>query len=99
MAQAGSLHEAFIEELRDTYDAEKQLIKALPKLAKAAASTDLRTGALKTSPSGILRSPAHSTAGMFLMLKRNSVPGPRISTLSVFSISLFNAFIPGSSFR
>jgi ferritin-like metal-binding protein YciE len=43
MAQAGTLHEAFIEELRDTYDAEKQLIKALPKLAKAAASTDLRT--------------------------------------------------------
>jgi ferritin-like metal-binding protein YciE len=42
MAQAGTLHEAFIEELRDTYDAEKQLIKALPKLAKAAASTDLR---------------------------------------------------------
>ena len=42
MAQAGTLHDAFIEELRDTYDAEKQLVKALPKLAKAAASTDLR---------------------------------------------------------
>ena len=42
MAQAGTLHDAFIEELRDTYDAEKQLIKALPKLAKAAASPDLR---------------------------------------------------------
>ncbi len=42
MAQAGTLHEAFIEELRDSYDAEKQLLKALPKLAKAAASTDLR---------------------------------------------------------
>lgn len=42
MAQAGTLHEAFIEELRDTYDAEKQLIKALPKLAKASASPDLR---------------------------------------------------------
>ncbi len=42
MAQAGTLHDAFIDELRDTYDAEKQLIKALPKLAKAAASTDLR---------------------------------------------------------
>ena len=42
MAQAGTLHDAFIEELRDTYDAEKQLIKALPKLAKASASTDLR---------------------------------------------------------
>ncbi len=43
MAQSGTLHDAFIEELRDTYDAEKQLIKALPKLAKAAASDDLRT--------------------------------------------------------
>lgn len=42
MAQAGTLHDAFIEELRDTYDAEKQLIKALPKLAKAAVSDDLR---------------------------------------------------------
>jgi ferritin-like metal-binding protein YciE len=37
-----SLHDAFIDELRDTYDAEKQLTKALPKLAKAATSPDLR---------------------------------------------------------
>ncbi|HVZ60567.1 MAG TPA: ferritin-like domain-containing protein [Terriglobales bacterium] len=36
------MHEAFIDELRDSYDAEKQLIKALPKLAKAAASEELR---------------------------------------------------------
>ena len=42
MAEAGTLHDAFIEELRDTYDAEKQLTKALPKLAKAASSADLR---------------------------------------------------------
>ena len=42
MAEAGTLHDAFIEELRDTYDAEKQLTKALPKLAKAASSPDLR---------------------------------------------------------
>jgi len=42
MADAGTLHEAFLEELRDSYDAEKQLTKALPKLAKAAASPDLR---------------------------------------------------------
>ena len=40
---ADTLHDAFINELRDTYDAEKQLIKALPKMAKAAASDDLRT--------------------------------------------------------
>ena len=31
MAEAGTLHDAFIDELRDTYDAEKQLTKALPK--------------------------------------------------------------------
>ena len=43
MAEAGTLHDAFIDELRDTYDAEKQLTKALPKLAKAATSPELRT--------------------------------------------------------
>jgi ferritin-like metal-binding protein YciE len=42
MAEAGSLHDAFIDELRDTYDAEKQLLKALPKMAKAASSPELR---------------------------------------------------------
>lgn len=39
----GTLHDAFIDELRDTYDAERQLTKALPKLAKAATSPALRT--------------------------------------------------------
>jgi ferritin-like metal-binding protein YciE len=39
----GTLHDAFIDELRDTYDAERQLIKALPKMAKAASSRELRT--------------------------------------------------------
>jgi ferritin-like metal-binding protein YciE len=43
MAEAGTLHDAFLDELRDTYDAEKQLTKALPKLAKAATSAELRT--------------------------------------------------------
>jgi ferritin-like metal-binding protein YciE len=38
-----TLHEAFLDELRDAYDAEKQLIKALPKLARAAESDDLRS--------------------------------------------------------
>jgi ferritin-like metal-binding protein YciE len=42
MAESGSLHDAFIDELRDTYDAEKQLLKALPKMAKAASSPELR---------------------------------------------------------
>jgi ferritin-like metal-binding protein YciE len=42
MAEAGTLHDAFIDELRDTYDAEKQLTKALAKLAKAASNPNLR---------------------------------------------------------
>jgi ferritin-like metal-binding protein YciE len=42
MADAGTLHDAFVDELCDAYDAEKQLTKALPKLAKAARSPDLR---------------------------------------------------------
>jgi ferritin-like metal-binding protein YciE len=42
MAETGTLHDAFIDELRDTYDAERQLLKALPKLAKASTSPDLR---------------------------------------------------------
>jgi ferritin-like metal-binding protein YciE len=47
MADAGTLHDAFVDELRDTYDAEQQLTKALPKMAKAATSPALRT-ALET---------------------------------------------------
>ena len=39
-----ALKELYIEELRDLYDAENQLTKALPKLAKAAKSDDLRAG-------------------------------------------------------
>jgi ferritin-like metal-binding protein YciE len=42
MADAGTLHDAFVDELKDTYDAEKQLLKALPKLAKAASTPELR---------------------------------------------------------
>jgi ferritin-like metal-binding protein YciE len=42
MAETGTLHDAFIDELRDSYDAERQLLKALPKLAKAATSAELR---------------------------------------------------------
>jgi ferritin-like metal-binding protein YciE len=38
----GTLHDAFIDELRDVYDAEKQLTKALPKMAKTATSDPLR---------------------------------------------------------
>jgi ferritin-like metal-binding protein YciE len=40
---AQTLHELFVEELRDMYDAEKRIIKALPKIARHAQSDDLRT--------------------------------------------------------
>ncbi len=36
-----TLHDAFVDEIRDTYDAERQLTKALPKMAKAATSPEL----------------------------------------------------------
>ena len=39
---AKNLHELFVEEVRDIYDGEKQLTKALPKMAKAAESEQLR---------------------------------------------------------
>ena len=42
MAEAGTLHDAFVDELRDTYDAERQLTKALAKLAKAATAPALQ---------------------------------------------------------
>lgn len=36
-----SLHDLYIDELRDLYNAEHQLLKALPKMAKAATSKPL----------------------------------------------------------
>ena len=39
-----TLRETFLEELADIYDAEKQLIKALPKMVKAAENDQLREG-------------------------------------------------------
>ena len=38
----GSLRELYIDELRDLYNAETQLTKALPKMAKASSNTELR---------------------------------------------------------
>jgi ferritin-like metal-binding protein YciE len=42
MANVETLEELLQEELKDIYDAEKQLTKALPKLAKKATTPDLR---------------------------------------------------------
>ncbi len=39
-----SLKELYLDELRDLYDAENRLVKALPKLAKEAESQALRSG-------------------------------------------------------
>lgn len=38
------LKELYVDELKDLYSAENQLVKALPKLAKASASEELRAG-------------------------------------------------------
>jgi ferritin-like metal-binding protein YciE len=42
-----SLKELYIDELRDLYSAENQLVKALPKMAKAATAKSLKSGFLK----------------------------------------------------
>lgn len=39
-----TLEDLLIHELKDLYSAEKQLLKALPKMAKAATDQDLRSG-------------------------------------------------------
>jgi ferritin-like metal-binding protein YciE len=39
-----TLRELFLEELRDLYDAENRIVKALPKMAKACNSEELRSG-------------------------------------------------------
>ena len=42
----GTLEELFVDELKDLYSAEKQITKALPKLAKAVTSVELREALL-----------------------------------------------------
>ena len=44
MAALKSLRELLVDELRDLYNAENQLIKALPKMAKAASHEELKDG-------------------------------------------------------
>lgn len=43
MASIDSLTELFVDELKDLYDAEKRITKALPKMAKKATDDQLRT--------------------------------------------------------
>jgi ferritin-like metal-binding protein YciE len=42
-----SLRELYVDELKDLYSAENQLVKALPKMAKGATSAELRGGFLE----------------------------------------------------
>jgi len=42
MAQENPLQELLVDELKDMYNAENQIIKALPKMAKAASSPELK---------------------------------------------------------
>ena len=42
MAEAAPLHDLFVDELKDLYNAENQLIKALPRMAKAASTPELK---------------------------------------------------------
>ena len=67
-----SLRDLFVDELKDLYNAEHQLLKALPKMAKAATATDLKRafeshlketkGASGTSGAG-LRQPGSEPQG------------------------------------
>jgi ferritin-like metal-binding protein YciE len=44
MMPKDSLRELYVSELHDLYNAETQLVKALPKMAKAASNAELRQG-------------------------------------------------------
>ena len=44
MSKINTLHDVYVEQLKDLYSAETQLIKALPKMAKAATAQDLAQG-------------------------------------------------------
>jgi ferritin-like metal-binding protein YciE len=44
MPEVTSLKELLVDELKDLYNAEQQLVKALPKMAKAASNPQLKAG-------------------------------------------------------
>ena len=44
MPKINTLHDVYVEQLRDLYSAEQQLMKALPKMAKAANDETLKQG-------------------------------------------------------
>ena len=56
-----TLHDALVDEIKDLYNAEKQLLKVLPKMAKHATSEDLRAA---------LESHLTETQGQIVRLER-----------------------------
>ena len=50
-----SLQTLFLEELRDIYHAEKQLVRALPRLAKAASAPELQEAIVRQRPANELK--------------------------------------------
>jgi len=44
MSKVNSLQDLLLQEIKDLYSAENQLLKALPKMAKAATDPDLKAG-------------------------------------------------------
>jgi len=44
MSKISSLSELLVDEIKDLYNAENQLLKALPKMAKAASDAELKAG-------------------------------------------------------
>lgn len=55
---ANNLRELFVEELRDMYDGEKQLVRALTKMARAASTKELQeafTGHLEETEEQVVR--------------------------------------------
>jgi ferritin-like metal-binding protein YciE len=58
MSKVTTIEELFLDEIRDLYDAEKQLTKALPEMASAAESEELRDafeGHLEQTENHVLR--------------------------------------------
>ena len=61
-----SLRELFVDELKDLYSAENQILKALPKMIKKASSGELKRGFETTQNAlRIKRPPSPPTAALY----------------------------------
>ena len=58
-----SLHDLYVEDLRDLYSAETQLLKALPRMAKAADARALR--GVFQAPRAVTRGQVERLGGVF----------------------------------